>query len=323
MVNLQNNISGFISSFAKNTMIDYHIGVLAIYDSTKDPEKNPSFSTFPIGQLLPMTDPASAADPSLSPTAPNRARKTLDNVRYVTRQTPKLQKTLGDTINIGWWDGPEFEEVFSPILYAIDAQPAVNAGFFRPDAHLVVIMVTDADDSTIDVSPSQAYDKLVNFKGGDKNQLMLFAAISPGNEPGCNKDPNLKNKGRGAGPDRIISLVDKAGSNGGVFSLCSPRFGKELASIGEKINERVGRKVIKLPYKPDFSSTIEIKYGTQTRSIDLKKGEFPKGWLYDPENNTLIINPDHDLNMEPGANFSIKMTPVQLVNETNGRTKKF
>ncbi|MCC6278669.1 MAG: hypothetical protein IT289_12205 [Oligoflexia bacterium] len=320
MVNLQNNIDRFVGAFAKNSMIDYHIGVLAIYDSKQPREKNPSFDVFPLGQLLPLTDPSVAA-PAWNPEHPNKPRKVLEGPRFVTRQTVKMQKTLGDTINIGWWHGPEYEELFSPVLAAIspENQTGANAGFFRSDAYLVVIMVTDADDDSEGISPEQLYYKLLDFKGNEREKVMGFAVVSPVEEKTCKKDPSIKN---GGGPFRILKFVELTDGYSDSFSLCSPEFGKKLTNLGDTINQRVGRKVIKLPYKPDFKNRIEIKYGTQLRVIDLQQGQFPKGWQYDADANALIVDSNHDFKMEPGANFSIKLLPVKLINVKNGKTER-
>lgn len=147
--NLVRNISRFTDGFQRNKGIDYHIGVTAVWDSTERALRAREESHAKTGRIL-------YANGELRPV--KDATGKLGTDRFVTRtQDANL---LATTLHLGvtpYKDGgPEIEELFSPISEALKltGRGAANEGFFRSDAHLAVVLVTDADDSRNGADPS-------------------------------------------------------------------------------------------------------------------------------------------------------------------------
>jgi hypothetical protein len=139
---LASNLNRFMQGFQSNKMIDYHVGVTAVWDNTpralmarQESHQKTGRRLFENGELRPVKDDNG-----------NSTSK-----RFLTRSDDA--ETAANTIHIGItpYDdgGPEIEELFSPISAAIKltGAGAPNEGFFRSDAHLAIVMVTDADDS--------------------------------------------------------------------------------------------------------------------------------------------------------------------------------
>jgi hypothetical protein len=306
-VNLANNINDFVNAFSKNATLDFHIGVETIWDS--DPKHSPLVAAkHPLGQLIPLQDP--------DPNAPRGTPLMVNNQmppRFVTRDTPNLTNVLARTIVLGDEVGPEFEEMFSPLEAFFTPQNlnGPNAGFYRPDAHLLVVFITDANDSTLDVGPEQLYDDLVAIKNNKRDLLHFYAILSPVGDNNCHKDL--------AGPPyKFTKLI--AYSEGTILSLCSPTFGQELADFGQKLSVKVSRQVIHLDHVPDMDSPFTVTYGSQT--IPQAGTDLDSGWVYEPDPNDqkVILGGKIKLNPEPGARISVNYTPIDFGGIPSGKT---
>jgi hypothetical protein len=288
--NLAVNVDKFVNAFAKNATIDYHFGVTTIYDSIKFGTRVTKFN--PQGQLVPL----------------KLHGQEVPGPRFVTRDTPNGIDILRETIFMGTEQGPEFEESFSPVPAAISSQLAQgsNAGFYRPDAYLALIFITDADDSSPNLSPEELYSTLLAAKG-DRSKIMAMGAIVPIEANTCARDPS-------GPPYRITKFLTLVSGN--ILNLCSTDFGGDLAQIAVKMSEQVSRQVVRLPAVPD-PTTIEVKFGSQVIPPDIKKG-----WAYDPRDQSIVIGSGAELKPEPNAKISIRYVPVDISNERNGRTKR-
>ena len=69
-----------------------------------------------------------------------------------------------------------------------------NMGFYRPDAYLMVLFISDAEDSSVNISDEGLYNFLIDLKGGVENgardKIMAVGAIAPVNETQCDRDPS-------------------------------------------------------------------------------------------------------------------------------------
>ena len=140
--NLSKNINQFVNQITRNDKVDFHIGATAVWDSKSYGDAPRKFKN---GELRPISDGSSQ--------------------RYITKKNSNL---LGKSLKLGVEPlrylqgdsgaknpkitGPEFEELFSPILAAFSDEmtQGSNRGFRRPDAHLAVIIITDTGDLTPD-----------------------------------------------------------------------------------------------------------------------------------------------------------------------------
>lgn len=305
---LAKNINSFVANFTKNDKIDFQIGVTVTWDSVTYGDAVRKFKN---GELRPVVGQG-------------------ENVRFVTPKTPNLQETLAKTLYVGFESfdkskpettGPEYEELFSPILAALSDEmlSGPNHGFRRPEAHLAVVLVTDTEDSTPDVmNPGQmmsaAYvaQELKSQVRGDATVTVLAALArydemnqynakqQPGYSTFAKKFPNPSLKACDkysvdpalvpalAGPAKIASLVNSL--KGQAFDLRTSDFGGKMASLGKTLlNKAMSFRVV-LDYAPDVSEPIIVKINGHTISRNDKTG-----YSYNPDTNTIILNEGLDL----------------------------
>ncbi len=331
--NLSRNIEKFANGITQNKMIDYHIGVVSTWDSSERFAKNKK-DKFEMGDLRYVTD---------------RSGKVV-NLRYVTKAT-RSKIDLASTINIGVapYDqgGPEVEEFFTPLEAALqkNGRDASNEEFFRAEAQLVVILVTDADDSTARISPEQMAQILVDSKGGQAKKVSAYGVLVRANDsddvkdwalkvhptyhPECfdmsGKKPKSTGQCKGFGPDRIEQFIIAANADAGtpdqirakfIMPLTSKKFGDDLAKIGGDITVKTLAKEIFLQQRPRLDEAtkkimIRVRYGIPSELAKGKGQLIPQqqagGWLYNPENNSIRLSGDVKYVYVEGARFAIDM----------------
>jgi hypothetical protein len=151
--NLAKNISGFVKGFAENQLLDFHFGVVPIWDSVhfdKDVHGLTVRRHYPLGHLLPLKNP------DFDPKKPD-SKEFLEGDRFISKATPNYIEVMKKTLLVGEDLGPAFEELFTPVLPALSDELAAgdNKGFYRKDAFLIIVFISDTDDSKVDISPSQ------------------------------------------------------------------------------------------------------------------------------------------------------------------------
>ena len=265
--NLIHNIQLFTAGLAANQIMDYHIGVLTS-----------SYQDFQKG--------AKGGDGLL-----------VGPPYYVDRQTPNALQALSENLHVGT-SGSGTEKFFAPVMAAL-SQPLVtgaNAGFYRDDAHLAVIFITDANDQSPNVSAQDFYDFLVGLKHGDKAKIISYGIIIPSTDTVCDRsseDPPVKTE----------EYMRIAG--GTVFGLCDIDYGQKLAGLAIDLGKRVGR-IMYLSRAPDVS-TIVVTYGSATLPNDPKTG-----WIFDPLKNALIFGTEIDWKSQPiGSQVEVNFTAAQ------------
>jgi len=306
-VKLAQNINEFVKAFTSNAAIDFHIGVIAIYDSDVN-HRDAVEAKHPLGHLIPLQDP----NPNAAPGTPYMVNGKLQN--FVSND-PKssgfvdpasIVPVLSKTLLLGEDPGPQYEEMFSPVeaFFTPALLNGVNKGFYRPEAHLLIVWITDANDSTIGISAESMFRFLVDLKGGRRDLLHLYAIISPVNEL-CPKDQ--------AGPPYKFNLL-AAHSDGTILSLCSPTYGIELAKFSQTLKAQVGEQTIQLGRHPDAkNSTIKVTFGSQEIPLATAPN-YDEGWSYDPDPNVEQIKIGGNLKLKPeaGAKINIDFLPVDF-----------
>lgn len=332
--NLVNNLSRFTAGISRNKMIDYHIGVTSTWDSSERYAQMKK-DNYQIGDLRFIKD----------------ASGQQFNKRYVSKKDAPL---LASTLNIGVLPyaqgGPEIEEFFSPLAAALEksGRGGVNEGFFRQEAQLVVVIMTDADDSTSRISPEQMAQTLIDFKGGKREKVSVYGVTVRTNDPDEIKDWDLKvhpkyhpecfdrgpkgavNNGRcsGFGSARIEEMILKANEHAGtadeirekyIMSLGSKNFGADLGKIGENITVRTLEKEIFLSQRPRVENNeikVRVRYGTPAVLAKGGGQVLPQrkngGWLYDPANNSVRLSGDIAYQYQEGGRFAVDLIPVTL-----------
>ncbi|WP_373999452.1 hypothetical protein [Bdellovibrio bacteriovorus] len=329
--NLLRNIDRFTAGILKNKMIDYHIGVISVWDSS-DRYAQTKKDIYQIGDLRYIK---------------NTQGQTSQSRRFVAK-SDNNSKLIASTLNIGVTPyaqgGPEFEELFSPLAAALEktGRGAANEGFFRKDAQLVVVLLTDADDSSKNLNPEEMAQKLIDFKGGRTEKVAVYGVLVRPQDPDTYKDWDLrihpkyhpecfdmnqktpKNNGKctGFGPARLEQLIVAANPNEGtpeqirakhIMSIVSPKFGDELAQIGSDITVKTLSKEIFLSQRPRADKNgqlmVRVRYGKQVIPQKAKGG-----WLYNPEDNSIVLSGDIDYQYVEGARFSVDLVPLTLKN---------
>ncbi|MFS4460353.1 hypothetical protein [Bdellovibrio sp. HCB2-146] len=334
---LVKNINRFTSGIVSNKVIDYHIGVISTWDNSENFAKLKK-DTYGIGELR----------------AAKNAQGVEQSKRFIDRSDSP--QALAATLKIGIaplvQGGPENEEFFAPLLAAIEksGRGAANEEFFREDAQLVVVFVTDADDyNKNNISHEQVAQALVDFKK-DPKKVSVYGALVGAKDPDTKKDwalrihPkyneqcfNFDAKGKatnngtctGFGPEKIESLIYKVNKQTGmtdaqirnqyVMSILSPKFGDELGRLGDDIKKKILEKEIFLSQSPRFDEKtqqyqIVVRYGKPDVLAKGKGQIIPmdkqKGWSFTPPN---IVKISGNLKAyEEGAKFAVDFVPVNL-----------
>lgn len=336
--NLVRNINRFVSTFKNNRMIDFHIGVISTWDSSERflTKKENSYG---VGELWNVKDRQGRAS----------------SARFVSSKDD-VDQLLASTLNIGIVPfakgGPETEEFFTPLAAALTktGRGAANEGFFRPQAQLVTVILTDADDSSQSLSPEELAQKLFDFKDGRKDKVSVYAALVKKTDPDESKDWGLRIHPRyhpecfdlvgrtqkrnslcktGFGPDRLEKFVLAANADHGtaseirsghIMSLIQKDFGDDLAQIGSDISVRTLAKEIVLEQRPRQDEAgrlmLRVRYGTTELLKDGKGQLIPQqqkaGWVYNAENNSIKLSGDIKYEYQEGARFAIDMVPVTI-----------
>lgn len=320
--NLFKNMDKFTRSITKNKMIDYHIGVISTWDKSEAYIK--AGQQYGIGELRYIKD--------------SRGQKY--NRRFVIKTDSK--DILASTLKIGAVPlakgGPEHEEFFSPLAAALEktGRGAANEEFFRADAQLVVIFLTDADDSGSS-DPKDIVKDLIAFKGGRKDKVSIYGVLVGKNDKEDTKDWALrvhpkyhpecfKKEGKKQvriekcgpfGPERIEAAILEANKYEGtpaqilekfIVNINSSNFGSELGSVGDSISVKTMKKEIFLgniaPRSVDGKPLIKVSYGKQV----IPQGQ--GGWLYNIENNSVVLPGDIDYQYVEGAKFMVQVSPL-------------
>ncbi|MBX2993866.1 MAG: VWA domain-containing protein [Bdellovibrionaceae bacterium] len=253
--NLIRNIDRFLAAFTKRANIDYHIGVV-------NTSMDGGWSGSPCcGRLMG------------TPT-------------FVERSTPNLIQVLSRALRVGT-NGSATEKVFDPIRAALSA-PLVtgeNAGFYRPNAHLAVVFITDAEDQS-SMSAQDMFDFMLSLKGR-KEKFIGYGVVVPTGVNNCSRDEGNPTK-----IESFLGMMPNAGKN--VFSLCDPQFGDRISTIADDLVRFIGN-VIYLS-RPPIPETIQVSFGSQIIPQDYKKG-----WIFDPARNALILGDEIEWSVQPNG----------------------
>jgi hypothetical protein len=321
---LAQNISEFVEEFSSKATLDYHIGVVTIWDHHPGHDIAVG-SEHPKGALIPLQIPVDSSPENLN--NPKSFMSPRQNLlvngtmppRYVTKNTENKIPILKSTLFLGEEWGPQYEEMFSPVLSFFEAANlnGPNAGFLRSDAYLLVVFITDANDGSVIkdasgndvvVTPQMVKDTLYATKQGVASKVRIFGILSPTGSQ-CREDA----AGRPYKFNELLRIT-----NGKQASLCSD-FGSQLASYGRDFSSEVSRQVIPNIPNPDENQTFSVSYGSQVVP-KATAGHLDEGWSYNPNLYQITIGGNLKLKPEPGAQIKVDLTPVTLENLPNSPT---
>lgn len=268
--NLSQNANMFADAISKMAILDYHIGVL-----TTD------------------MDAYSRRD---------CCGELVGNPTFVNRSTPNMVAALSRNMMVGT-NGSANEVMFTPVMAALTSpkENGVNAGFYRQDAFLAVIILTDANEQSR-VSP-QEFLQFLTTKKGDPEKVLGYGVIRTLAER--DKCPSAESL------DEKLEVFLASVSNGdrsqkNILSLCATDYGVKLAEFAKDIVAR-SAGVVKLSRIPDVK-TIRVNYGTQVIPNSPENG-----WVYQPSTNSILLAPGID--WDPGqsrAGLSIDFEVIDI-----------
>lgn len=276
---LVKNADLFINQFLNTESIDYHIGV------TTSSITHPAFnSVAPDGKL-------------------NRCNKLAKEKKYnfpsyVDRKTPDASLCLKEMMKVGV-KGSNFEQFLNiPLLTISRSLIDSTLDFYRPDAHLAIFVITDANDQS-EMTPLQAYQALLDLKEGNEKKLHYAAGITTFLMPdqGCIDDDS-------GFPFKIIETTKFFGPRGYYFNLCQSDYGKSLAHFASHLIEST--LTVNLKSLPDLSS-IEVYYEHENGIQRIPNGS--TGWNYNARKNTIELSRNIHLEKR-GGQFEIKYEPL-------------
>jgi hypothetical protein len=196
---LLTNFWNFIQFFV-DSGLDYHIGVTVLDDWQTQP---------PIGQLYGPT-------------------------RYIEPSTPDPVGAFTANMTMGG-DGVGSCEVGLEASYRALTPPLVdgyNAGFYRQDALLSIVIVSDEVDGSINGCPAISYMEyipwLTTLKGPHSIDMIHFAAIIGDQPNGCNSSWGQADPGRGY-YEVYTALGDEHATN---FSICNQDWDEVMTQLG-------------------------------------------------------------------------------------------
>ncbi|MCX7979241.1 MAG: VWA domain-containing protein, partial [Bdellovibrionaceae bacterium] len=263
--NLTRNIDRFVTQFVNSTQIDFRIGVLTT-------------------SMAPFSSARECCGTLVG--TPN----------FVDRRTPMLETVLSRNLRVGT-SGDGTEMMFDPV-YAALTPPlvnTVNAGFYRKDASLAIVYLTDAEDQSRRLGPIDFYNFLVQEKGKAEKVLAYAVYIPSGktDNSSCPRD----DWNEPARLEVFLNQVVNAGNN--TFYLCDPSFGDKLADLGKDLVRRVGNKFYLS--RPPIPGSIVVSYGSQIIPNDPKKG-----WTFDPSLNAVLLGDEIEWsNQPPGTKVKV------------------
>ncbi len=329
------NINEFVKEFAKNSVIDFHIGVTTNWDSIRYGEYDAESNQVVTRTIVPFKDRNGVQQyEEVGHLRPLKAPKGLAEdvalaalkaqpANYIVNG-PNFMDILKDALDVGIREfqrastdkvdakGPENEEFFSPIAAAIRSPVAdgPNKGFLRPgdESFLVVVIVTDATDaSSISVGQLNGYLKSVKGKGNYSvfGVLNLNAKASKDCtfDPAMNR-PLLKDPVTGLRADSIMELVSITG--GKALHMCS-NYAKELSEIGALVRDRTLKEII-VPVPAGAlldSNTVVVKYGKDT----VPYGQI-NGWSWNVGSKSIVIRGAANWEAQKDAKISVAFEPV-------------
>lgn len=174
------------------------------------------------------------------------------------------------------------------VFYNIDRMisPALQNGsdnfarFFRPDAHLVIIMVTDEEEQSEEFGQvlykaSSFYNHLRGLKSSDQ-VLRFYGAFGLADMQSCSS--NYANYS-GSAFEEIIDLT-----GGFAISACEANFGNRLADVGNDIVSLLKSPSIPINARPK-TDTLEVLYN----GVLLPSGAQSLGgvWYYNRAHSTI------------------------------------
>jgi hypothetical protein len=366
-------IQYFTSALSSSQMLDIHLGVLPIYDGVR--YGTAGYRNFLNEPFVVTSDEPYDIDKQLGFYQRGAMRGLVDpstgkrgvTPLYFTHVGPDNVAQLNSTLRIGVdhfiaksplainpadpigskpeneGSGPEFEEMFSPVAAALwnpMGSDNPNPGFFRDDAALVVIILTDGEDPDdkevcTEIGPDNKLHKkpyyqgcdsnglatyLTSLKHKDQSRLFTYGVLIPSageTDTGCSTTQVDDKTGKSTLVKRDYSmkkpvsierfLVNTGGSlKDNELDLCRDEksAGEALTRFGNEIQKAASTQKIPLNGYPDVTQPIVVTYNGEdiSNNPDLQ---------IDWNANELVVQPTIKFaNPSQDGKLTIKFTPT-------------
>lgn len=125
------------------------------------------------------------------------------------------------------------EQALKAVMLAMDKRNSTNAGFFRLNADLAVVFLSDEDEmSTGPVNATKPEDVLAHFRSiwGDTKRMDAYGIVIAPGDTACYNEQYSSGGNFGT---HVASLVDK--TRGLLGSICDQDYGSTLGQIGDRV----------------------------------------------------------------------------------------
>jgi hypothetical protein len=240
-------------------------------------------------------------------------------VRLITPKTPNLEQTFLTNITQGT-EGSGDERAFQSFKMALSSP--LNTGFPRTDAFMAIIIVSDEDDFSVDISGSTythdyAYsglhtissyvgflDTLTGADVSTRSSKYNVNAITVSDQA-C-----LDQRNKDAPNEYLIGrrYMDLAGQTNGIIgSLCGD-FGQSLSNISNKIVELTTQFYLG---RPAVAATLSVLInGERVPQLQATDPQPWNGFLYHPESKSLSFHGKYV--PQPAAIISVDFVPAAI-----------
>lgn len=205
----------------------------------------------------------------------------------ITSSTPSFASTFKTNIVVGA-GGFFAAKGLDAIVTSLNSTNLAgnNSSFLRSDAHLAVIVLSDADDNDsttttaqvtafLDTLKPQKYDVLARTY---KNNYTISAVVAPSaSDANCDTNYGVGTYEKGT---KFISLANS--TNGSVASICDATFGSGLTTISQRIAEAITE--IPLSSVPNLS-TLTVAFNTS-----IVPQNATNGWTYSSTGNKIVFH---------------------------------
>lgn len=161
------------------------------------------------------------------------------------------------------------EQPLRAAMMAIDKRNGVNAGFFRSDASLAVIMMSDEDEMSSAPAIATTPQQFMNHTGavfGTSKKVTVFGIVIMPNDSACydSQDTTVYYG------TYVAQLTEMTG--GVLGSICDSDYARNLKNIGDRVQELADKVVLAKNPIPDSVSVtltpaLPIKWSLNGRQI--------------------------------------------------------
>jgi len=144
-------------------------------------------------------------------------------------------------------------------INAMDKRNGDNAGFFRNDSDLAIVVLSDEDEASSGPSsatqPQEVIDKFNSIWGGSKKNLRVYGIIIKPGDISCLKQQSAQSGGIAFEGNLINNLVQA--TEGVSESVCAADYSETLKNIGKDLRQLTDSVTLK---KTPIASTVNVVF---------------------------------------------------------------